>query len=1045
MPIINKKNINTKKPFSGNIPEKFLNELKLIPMNEVADKLGIILERDYHGNCPTGHKSENGRCFSLNLNINKKNPHYTYYCFSCEISGNNIQLVQLIKGFEFREACKWLADNFKVKGSKKSKCDPLPIAQKADESLQELYEVNKYIAEYYQKKLKKEPAAIDYLKTRGFTEEEIFDTRYYFLGYAPKKNRKLFTKVVDKFGIKAALSAGLFRCEELEEEPEKDINSIDVSRVKNVFFGVITVGYVENEQVKYFCRRSINKDARPKIIKAKTKERCHYSKAENIIFGADSITIDSINFRNSLIITEGLFDATSLIKRDIPCVSPITVGFSEEQLPRLRALVRDKTVYICQDTERSQAGIKGSLKTAKEIIGIAAEIRIVILPLPLDADEGKIDVNDYFEKYGHTTEEFQELLSRSLSLTDYYIQQERQHLKEFAESLIDIIDYKSNITLGELQEQFKALSLVAVLNSLDYVEQYDVLNTIRKKYFKKSKKKFKNFIKAIGILQKSAAEYIDDFENTAELEQIIFKIRNDKKKTTIFKNQKIKNLLLKDLKSRGKFYVDENDTPYFFDISEKVLLELDFSDPKYLHFLGKRGLTKEETSTKIINQHIRNYCREQGQKVEIRKDWYYDCEKFTLYIDLRNKKNRLIKITSEEIETVDNGIDGVMFLSSKYEPLEIDLSLIPEIEALSKHKNDYLRTLIIDTVNFDDDSQLSIEERKLLLWLYYHSLFFTSKTIFRNKPLLLLYGEKGSGKTLLIQFIGKLLFGEVWDMETITNDNQNEIEMITTHRSFIGLDNCDSRIRWIEDFLCSISTGKTITKRVLYTTNEERIYQINSFLALTARTPKFRRDDVADRLLILKLKRFDTMTPASEIFKKIKQYKVKLLTETVFNLQKILQRLKKYEGNTSISNFRQGDFVNFCYKVLDCQDFILQVFQKMETEQLEYAAEFEPLTGIIEEWLQDMEGNSSRYLTAKELYDELKELCLDKSFDFYYKSPMALAKKIQAVKKVLELQLNITIVKKKDRLTYNFRMKNIDSFKENNIDTEDEIFDGDIF
>ncbi len=1023
-----RKNKNGKK-----LSEEVIKKLKSIDWKEINDFLELGLDKSKQGKCPSGHESEGGKCFSFCSKY--EDPMWKCFHEGCETGGkliDNIQVTMLKHKISFREACILMIEHFKpelLNEINNLSPEEYEDYMKAKEEQEQVYKCNQYIAKYYQKKLKETPAAIEYLKTRGFTEEEIFNTQYYWLGYAPENNRKIFEKLVEKFSIKTALGTGLFKCEELEADPKKDINDIDISRVKNVFFGVVTVGYVEAGQIKYFCRRAINKDARPKILKAKTD--CNYSKVKNIIFGKDSLSIKRPDFRNSLIIAEGLFDATSLLKREYPCISTITTTFSEEQIPELRKITRNKNIYICQDVESSQAGITGALKMALAIIDVAAEVRIVTLPLPQGTE--KIDVNDYFEKYSHTIEDFQGLINESQTITDYYIQHKKEDLKEYAEVLLNKIEWNSG-KLAELKRKFEAPPLFAVLNSLDDISREDLLEDIKEKFFPDKEEKFHTFMKGMGIEEtdKEAMEEEPEKEEpeikiieVKKIRKKILKIQEDKKDLLVTKTEKIRKILLRDLANRGKFYVDENRTPYYFNSVDKVLMEVSFADKEFLLFLGKRGLVKEEKITKILIQHIENFSLQCGRKVEIQRDWYYDYRDFILYINLRNKQNQIVKITPEEVEIVDNGTDGVMFLTSKYDPLNVDLSLKDELFSLDI-KNSYLRKYVIDTVNFDDeDSRLSIEDRKALLWLYYYSIFFTSKTIFRNKPILLLYGEKGSGKTLLIQFIGKLLFGEMWDMEIPSENNQEAIDVAVTHRSFLGLDNVDNRIRWIEDWLCSVATGRTITKRKLFTTNDEEIFKVNSFVAVTARTPKFRRDDVADRLIILKLKRFDVMTPAAEVFKNLKKYRTEFITETVFTLQKILQQIKKYEGKVCITNFRQGDFVNFCYKVMNCQDDVLNIFKKMEQEQLEYAEGGELLVDFIEDWLNDDENNNGKVVTAKQLFSELRDLADQnkRHKDFYFKSSRMLAQKIKTIKKVLELNFEVDIKKEKDRLTYSFAEK----------------------
>jgi hypothetical protein len=110
--------------------------------------------------------------------------------------------------------------------------------------------------------------------------------------------------------------------------------------------------------------------------------------------------------------------------------------------------------------------------------------------------------------------------------------------------------------------------------------------------------------------------------------------------------------------------------------------------------------------------------------------------------------------------------------------------------------------------------------------------------------------------------------GKDGDVESITKDEKNFIALIT-HEHFVALDNVDEYIPWLSDNLAKCSTGQRIPMRMLYKTNELITFHPRVFLGLTARTPNFRRDDVADRLLIFKVKRFDNFKPQSELVREI--------------------------------------------------------------------------------------------------------------------------------------------------------------------------------
>jgi replicative DNA helicase len=76
-------------------------------IESVVTGLGLKLERNGRhllGECPTGHTSQGGRCFSVNREGNFFN------CFKCGAAGDAVGLVQLVQGLAFDEAVRWIAD-----------------------------------------------------------------------------------------------------------------------------------------------------------------------------------------------------------------------------------------------------------------------------------------------------------------------------------------------------------------------------------------------------------------------------------------------------------------------------------------------------------------------------------------------------------------------------------------------------------------------------------------------------------------------------------------------------------------------------------------------------------------------------------------------------------------------------------------------------------------------------------------------------------------------------------------------------------------------
>lgn len=89
----------------------YVDDLKAIPIHEVANLLGLKLTKtgnSLQGNCPTGHPSSNGRCFSINTD------HNYFNCFHCGKAGDVISLAEVALDTDFREAASWLGKQFNV-------------------------------------------------------------------------------------------------------------------------------------------------------------------------------------------------------------------------------------------------------------------------------------------------------------------------------------------------------------------------------------------------------------------------------------------------------------------------------------------------------------------------------------------------------------------------------------------------------------------------------------------------------------------------------------------------------------------------------------------------------------------------------------------------------------------------------------------------------------------------------------------------------------------------------------------------------------------
>ncbi|MHC5057588.1 MAG: hypothetical protein ACYTKD_23175 [Planctomycetota bacterium] len=161
-----------------------------------------------------------------------------------------------------------------------------------------------------------------------------------------------------------------------------------------------------------------------------------------------------------------------------------------------------------------------------------------------------------------------------------------------------------------------------------------------------------------------------------------------------------------------------------------------------------------------------------------------------------------------------------------------------------------------------------------MLWFY--TLFFPE--LFPTRPILALVGEAGSVKTFALKKVGRLLFGRSFNVMQLSKDPK-DFEAALTNMPFVAVDNSDTRIDWLPDHLAVAATGGSLQRRELYTTNRLVEFPVVASVGITSRTPHFRREDIADRLLLFYLKRLRSFTPESDLLQELENRRDEVMTE----------------------------------------------------------------------------------------------------------------------------------------------------------------------
>ena len=459
----------------------------------------------------------------------------------------------------------------------------------------------------------------------------------------------------------------------------------------------------------------------------------------------------------------------------------------------------------------------------------------------------------------------------------------------------------------------------------------------------------------------------------------------------VYQKDKIAELIISELLNLGKLY-KANNLYYIFLKEDKRLICISDEPLELKALFTKWGINASENLYKyILNEHY-VYCISHAEQVDIHRFAYFNPKTFFLY--LYNGKKEILKISSNKIEIIENGDDGVMFMElNNYEPFKI-----VEFD----NKIDYVEKYLTDNLNIDKDaSMLNLKTQNTLAKIWFYSLFFES--ILKTKPIFAAIGNKGSGKTTFLRRVGQILFGKKFDVTSVGNDCK-DIDTIITNNYYVVIDNLDNPTKALNDTLARIATGQVIKKRKLFTTNIELEFEVKCFVALTSRTPQFTRDDVADRLICIYLERFGLFQDENNLCRKVMDNRDKIFSFIVAKLQKIIKKLENKQNEEYKVDFRMADFAVFALKIAENkreQTELEKIFATMIKIQNEFTLRDDVLYLILKEFVKNTDNKGKRF-TPAQLYKKFKEkadeMGLLKSFEIVYKNPKSVSTRLRNIK-----------------------------------------------
>ncbi len=491
--------------------------------------------------------------------------------------------------------------------------------------------------------------------------------------------------------------------------------------------------------------------------------------------------------------------------------------------------------------------------------------------------------------------------------------------------------------------------------------------------------------------------------------EAVIQIQRETKGEAGARKHQISQLVLNCLNQQGEF-VKTHNMLYYFHKEGRHVMALDSMD--FTAMLNEQfGLVATEVDFKFVVADLSAKCHNNGREAQVYMYAHYDVAAHRLYVDRFD--GYMYRLDGETIELVANGEDSVIFRRKlRHEPYTI---------SEPDEGSDQLQDHVIRYLNCDiEDTPLTAEDYQQLVRIWIHAIFF--EELAPTKPLLLFTGIKGSGKTVIARIIGRLLFGRRgFDVATVGEERDYVANI--TNNYLLCLDNADTYKPWLSERLATTATGGTHVFRRLYTTNEMDEYTSRCFVMLTSRTPKFKRDDVVERLLIIKTKAPDDYQSEGGIFENLQKYRDAILSEIFATLNDYILNIKSNPGQVYAGKFRMADFAEFGAKVLDVDNraWFFDILAKVTSAQTDFLLEDDPFVEVLLLWTA---ANPNIWITANGLFTELVTLAEEKKLTFPYKNVKSVSSKLRHQKASLEQVLTIQKQKNKGAgQQYSFELK----------------------
>jgi len=344
------------------------------------------------------------------------------------------------------------------------------------------------------------------------------------------------------------------------------------------------------------------------------------------------------------------------------------------------------------------------------------------------------------------------------------------------------------------------------------------------------------------------------------------------------------------LKIRGQFFFHSDlrnfESNMYFDGETKKLYNIE--SPDFQSWIATESLINRSTSGfQYVMSDIHDETLQGEESKGVIPSVLWERKDHVIYISCGN--SRMVRVDSSSARMVDNGTDGVLFMSGRS---------MEEWQLLDGPGEDpFEHSKLFKGASFESQYGLMLTR----LWVL--GLFAKHRT----KPCIVFTGTFGSGKSRTAKGIYEMI-GAPYRLSTVKENGELDFWVSLNDGGLCCFDNVDSRNKWFADAMQAASTDGRTEVRKMYT-HEMMQLVANASVMLTSNNPTFATDSgLSDRLIIVRLDKTRAHSSDKGLTDDFLARRGKTMTWIVRTLSAALADDKPIDANI---NMRHPDFADF--------------------------------------------------------------------------------------------------------------------------------------